>query len=114
MNGSQYTAYVPVRIQWKDESGEDITEDGLTENIGLRDALVYLPRRLPGVGSKVVLTVTDNAQNEVEVSALVLRLDRNPAHPLVSLKVTAGRRVWKTNVWEAFKLIVDEDEEDED
>lgn len=87
MNNSQYTVSVPVRVQWKDESGEDIAEDGLTENIGLRDALVYLPRRLPGVGSRISLTVADDAKNEIEVSALVIRLDRNPAHPQISLKV---------------------------
>ena len=90
----------PVRLKWKDESGQLMTEDGLTENVGISGALVYLPRRLPSVGAKVDLTVTENPKDEVSVKAEVIRLERNAAHPQVALNLTDGLRAWKSKVWQ--------------
>lgn len=113
MNNSHYVVSVPVRLQWKNETGELIEQDGLTESIGRHGALVYLPRQLPGVGSRVVLTVECSAKNEIEVPALVVRLDRNFTHPKVSLKLTDSIKIWKRQVWAAFKSIGDDAEIEE-
>jgi hypothetical protein len=90
----------PVRVRWKDESGKEIIEEGLTENVGLQGTLVFLPRHLPTVGSKVYLTVTENADDEVTVMAQVIRLERNASHPQAAFQLTDSLRVWKKKVWE--------------
>ena len=77
-----------------------MTEDGLTENVGVNNALIYLPRQLPTVGSKVDLVVTENPKDEVSVTATVIRLERNAAHPQVALTLVDGVRAWKKKVWE--------------
>src|SRR5262245_53701615 len=98
----------PVRVKWKDDGGKAVTEDGLTENVGESGALIFLPRKLPTVGGKVELTVTEDPQDEVTVTAVVIRLERNAAHPQVALELTEGMRSWKKKVWEqAAKLIAE-------
>lgn len=99
-NGDRYNVSFPIRVEWKDEKGQKISEEGLTENVGPQGALIYLPRHLPSVGSKVNLTVTENAADEVTVKAEVLRLERNPSHPQAALHLTDSLRVWKKKVWE--------------
>ncbi|MGH9947517.1 MAG: PilZ domain-containing protein [Pyrinomonadaceae bacterium] len=97
---ARHAVSFPVRVKWKDEKGTHLTEDGLTENIGVSGTLIYLPRHLPSVGAKVELTVTENPKDEVTVSAQVIRLERNVAHPQVALILVDGMRVWKKKVWE--------------
>ena len=80
-SGERYVISYPIRVRWKDENGTEIIQDGLTDNIGPAGTLVYLPRHLPNVGSKVNLTVTENPKDEVSVTAQVIRLERNAAHP---------------------------------
>jgi hypothetical protein len=63
--GARHVVSFPIRVKWKNEDGKVVTEEGLTENVGINGALVYLPRKLPTVGSKVDLTVTENAKEEV-------------------------------------------------
>ncbi|MCU1291051.1 MAG: hypothetical protein JWN60_3280 [Acidobacteria bacterium] len=99
-SGSRYAISLPIRLKWKDENGKEVAEEGLTENVGPNGALVYLPRLLPTVGSKVNLTVTENADDLVEVTAQVIRLERNVSHPQVALQLTDSIRVWKKKVWE--------------
>ena len=98
--GARYPISYPIRVKWKDDGGILITEEGLTENVGLQGALVYLPRKLPTVGSRVELTVTENSDDEVIVNAQVIRLERNAAHPQVALNLLDGLRAWKKKVWE--------------
>jgi hypothetical protein len=96
----------PIRVEWKNESGESIVEEGLTENVGQMGALVHLPRKLPMVGSKVSLTVTENAKNEVTVTAQVIRVERNAAHPQVALMLVESTKQWEKHVWEyAVQLV---------
>lgn len=90
----------PIRVRWKDDDGKEIIQEGLTENVGLQGTLVYLPRHLPRVGGKVNLTVTENPKDEVTVTAAVIRLERNAAHPQAALQLTDGLRLWKKKVWE--------------
>lgn len=105
-NGDRYNVSFPIRIEWKDEKGQKISEEGLTENVGPQGVLIYLPRQLPSVGSKVMLTVTENASDEVTVKAEVLRLERNPSHPQVALHLTDSVRAWRKKVWEVAAEIV--------
>ncbi len=88
-------------------------EEGLTENIGTHGVLIYLPRLLPSVGSKVALTITENADDEVSVPAEVLRLERNAAHPQAALQITKQFRLWKEKVWAYAGEILSKEEPEE-
>lgn len=96
----RYVISFPIRVAWKDENGQQVVQDGLTENIGQQGTLVFLPRGLPPVGGKVNLTFAENADEEVSATAQVIRLERNAAHPQVALQLTDSLRVWKKKVWE--------------
>ena len=98
--GARHVISYPIRVRWRDESGKEVIQEGLTENVGLQGTLIYLPRQLPSVGGKVNLTVTENADDEVTVTASVIRLERNAAHPQVALELTDGMRLWKKKVWD--------------
>lgn len=97
--GERHVISYPIRVRWKDENGKEIVQEGLTENVGLQGTLVYLPRLLPLVGGKVRLTVTENPDDEVTVTAEVIRLERNASHPQAALMLTEGLREWKRKVW---------------
>jgi hypothetical protein len=103
----------PVRVKWKDDNGKPVTEEGLTENVGENGTLIYLPRKLPSVGAKVDLTVTENPEDEVSVTAVVIRLERNAAHPQVALDLLEGMRAWKKKVWEHAARVIAEEKPDE-
>lgn len=105
-SGARHVISFPVRVKWKDENGKEVVQEGLTENVGLQGSLVYLPRFLPPVGGKVWLTVTENPEDEVTVTASVIRLERNASHPQAALLLTDGMRVWKKKVWELAGEII--------
>lgn len=98
-HGSRFSVSFPIRVKWK-EAGGLVTEEGLTENVGPNGALVFLPRKLPTVGAKVELTVTEKSDDEVTVTAEVIRLERNAAHPQVALNLVDSIRLWRKKVWE--------------
>ena len=98
--GARYVISYPIRVRWKDGDGKEVIQEGLTENVGVNGTLIYLPRALPLVGGKVHLTVTENPDDEVSVTAEVIRLERNAAHPQAALQLTDNLRVWKKKVWE--------------
>lgn len=98
--GARFAISFPVRLKWKDENGNEITEEGLTENVGPNGVLLYLPRKLPLVGGKVQITITEDPEAEVTVNAQVIRLERNAAHPQAALTLTDSIRLWKKKVWE--------------
>ena len=111
--GERYSISFPIRVRWKDESGKAMLEEGLTENIGPSSTLIYLPRHLPTVGSKVELTVTENTKDEVTVKAEVIRLERNAAHPQAALMLTDQLRAWKKKVWQLAADTVASEEPEE-
>jgi hypothetical protein len=98
--GARHVISYPIRVKWKDENGKEVIQEGLTENVGPQGTLIYLPRLLPLVGGKVQLTITENPSDEVSVTAEVIRLERNAAHPQAALNLTEGLREWKKKVWE--------------
>ncbi len=82
--GSRFNISFPIRVKRRDENGQEVAQDGLTENVGPARALVFLPRALPPVGGKVRLTVTENADGKVVVTAQVIRFEVNATHPQVA------------------------------
>ena len=84
--GARHVISYPIRVKWKDENGKEVVQEGLTENVGPQGTLIYLPRLLPLVGGKVQLTITENPSDEVSVTAEVIRLERNAAHPQAALR----------------------------
>ncbi|MEO6050497.1 MAG: PilZ domain-containing protein [Pyrinomonadaceae bacterium] len=98
--GARHVISFPIRVRWKDASGKEVIEEGLTDNVGPNGALIYLPRGLPLVGGKVQLTVTENPDDEVSVTAEVIRLERYASHPQAALNLTENLREWKKKVWE--------------
>lgn len=112
-NGARHVISFPIRVRWKDESGKEIVEEGLTENVGQQGTLVYLPRLLPTVGSKVNLTITEHADDEVTVTAQVIRLERNASHPQAAFQLMDSIRVWRKKVWEYAGEIIAAQKPDE-
>lgn len=104
--GSRLNISLPIRVKWKGKNGQEIVQDGLTENVGLQGTLIFLPRTLPAVGSKVSLTIMENPAEEIVVTAQVIRLERNAAHPQVAFQLTDSLRLWKKKVWEYAAEIV--------
>ncbi len=100
-SGERHVISFPIRVRWKDEGGKEVVQEGLTENVGPYGTLVYLPRALPLVGGKVHLTVTENPDDEVTVTAQVIRVERNAAHPQAALQLVDNLREWKKKVFEA-------------
>ncbi|MET0754161.1 MAG: PilZ domain-containing protein [Pyrinomonadaceae bacterium] len=112
-SGARYNISFPIRVKWKGENGQEIVEDGLTENVGPQGTLVFLPRLLPTVGSKVNLTITEHADDEVTVTAQVIRLERNAAHPQAAFQLVDSLRLWKKKVWEHAGEILAQEKPDE-
>lgn len=100
-SAARHVISFPIRVRWKDENGKEVVQEGLTENVGLHGTLIYLPRALPLVGGKVHLTVTENPEEEISVTAEVIRLERNAAHPQAALNLLDNLREWKKKVWES-------------
>ena len=111
--GERYLISFPIRVEWKTDEGNEIVEEGLTENVGLRGALVHLPRKLPAVGSRVNLIVTENPSDQVSVTAHVLRLERNAAHPQAALRLTDESGDWEKKVYQYAADIIAAQKPDE-
>lgn len=105
--GQRFEISLPVRVEWSDEeSGTRIVEDGRTENVSATGTLVHLPRQLPRVGSTVKIAIFEAKGAEViKLPARVLRIERNPAHPLAALQMTDSAEAWRENVWQNKSLI---------
>ena len=121
-SGPRYLATFEVRAEWDEPSGAHILSEGTTENVGPEGTLVYLPKKLPDVGSRVRLEVQNEDGAKLQVVAEVLRIERNPGHPLAALQLLGETDEWKGLIWEAAAprftapapLTDEDDEEDED
>jgi len=116
-------AALEVRAEWDETDGTHVVTEGTTENIGPEGTLVHLPRRLPEVGGRVKLEVHDADGKTLEVVTEVLRIERNPGHPLAALQLLDQSDEWKGMIWEPAAPHIaappapaegDEDEEDEE
>jgi hypothetical protein len=96
----RYVVSFPVRIKWKDQNNEEMTEEGQTEHISYERVLVHLMRKLPEVGSDVELTVINDLNEIVKAKAKVLRLERNASYPQCTLLLTEVTKEWERRIWQ--------------
>ncbi len=123
-SGPRYLVSFEVRAEWDEADGSHVVVQGTTENVGPEGTLVHLPRQLPDVGSTVRLEVAGEDGQKLQVIAEVLRIERNPGHPLAALQLLGETNEWKGLIWEPAAPRVsaparkveddDEDEEDDD
>ena len=124
-SGPRYLASLEIRAEWDEPTGTHIVAEGTTENVGPEGTLVHLPRQLPDVGSTVRLEIIGEKGERLQVVAEVLRIERNPGHPLAALQLVGETDEWKGLVWEpaapriappppAEESESDEDAEDDD
>ena len=104
-----------VRAEWDERDGAHIVSEGTTENIGPEGTLVHLPKRLPQVGDRVRLEVQGQDGQKLQVITEVLRIERNPGHPLAALQLLGETDEWRGLVWEpaAPRITVKEESEEE-
>ena len=112
--GQRYLASLEVRAEWDDQNGTHYVAEGTTENVGPEGALIHLQRELPDVGSRVQLRVLSEEGEKLSVVTEVLRLERNPAHPLAALQLINGSDEWRGLVWEPAAPQVSHQEGDEE
>lgn len=99
-------ANMPVQASWVDEkTGRRIKVDGVTENLGETSALVNL-EILPPVGSEVKLKILGEDKPIIEVSAEVIRVERDPSKPLAALSILQNLKKWKTTAMDAAQAWV--------
>lgn len=118
-SGPRYLVSFEVRAEWDEPGGAHILSEGTTENVGPDGTLVHLPRKLPDVGSTVRLEVQSDEGTKLQVIAEVLRIERNPGHPLAALLLLGETDEWRGLIWKpaAPRVFVpaaedaDEDEE---
>jgi hypothetical protein len=123
-SGPRYLAALEVRAEWDEPSGTHILSEGTTENVGPEGTLVHLPQKLPDVGSRVRLEVLGEDGKTLKVIAEVLRIERNPGHPLAALQLLGETDEWRGLIWEAaaprvaapppIDIDIDDDEEDDE
>jgi hypothetical protein len=99
-SGPRYLAAFEVRAEWDEPGGTHVLSEGITENVGPEGTLVHLPKRLPEVGSRVRLEVHGEDGHTLQVVAEVLRIERNPGHPLAALQLLGETDEWKGLIWE--------------
>ncbi|MCA1604503.1 MAG: PilZ domain-containing protein [Acidobacteria bacterium] len=121
-SGPRYLVSFEVRAEWDEPGGAHIMSEGTTENVGPEGTLVHLPRKLPDVGSRVRLEVQGEDGKKLQVVAEVLRIERNPGHPLAALQLLGETDEWRGLIWEPAAPratappppVVDEDDEDDE
>jgi len=124
-SGPRYLVSFEVRAEWDEPGGTHVMSEGTTENVGPEGTLVHLPRKLPEVGSRVRLEVQGEDGKKLQVVAEVLRIERNPGHPLAALQLLGETDEWRGLIWEPAAPRVtapppppveddDEDDEEED
>ena len=95
------TASMPVKASWIDaETGETISVEGMTENVGESSALVNL-ETLPPVGSEVRLKIMEENRTIIEVNTQVIRVERDPSKPMAALSVLENMKKWKNTAMSA-------------
>jgi hypothetical protein len=98
--GPRYLATLEIKAEWDEASGDHIVAQGITENVGPEGTLVHLPHGLPAVGSKVLLEILGEGGEQLHLTAEVLRIERNPGHPLAALQLLGETDEWRGLVWE--------------
>ena len=109
-SGPRYLVTFEVRAEWDEPGGAHILSEG---------TLVHLPKKLPDVGSRVRLEVQSEDGKKLQVIAEVLRIERNPGHPLAALQLLGETDEWRGLIWEpaaprvATPVVTESEEEEE-
>jgi hypothetical protein len=98
--GPRYLASLEIKAEWDEAGGDHVVTQGITENVGPEGTLVHLPHGLPAVGSRVLLEIQGEGGEKLQVTAEVLRIERNPGHPLAALQLLGETDEWRGLVWE--------------
>jgi len=121
--GPRYLVSFEVRAEWDEPGGIHVLSEGITENVGPEGTLVHLPKGLPNVGSRVRLEVQGEDGKKLQVIAEVLRIERNPGHPLAALQLLGETDEWRGLIWEPAAprvtappppVVEEEDDEEDD
>ncbi|HZI88764.1 MAG TPA: PilZ domain-containing protein [Pyrinomonadaceae bacterium] len=118
-SGPRYLVTFEVRAEWDEPGGAHILSEGTTENVGPEGTLVHLPKKLPDVGSRVRLEVQSEDGKKLQVIAEVLRIERNPGHPLAALQLLGETDEWRGLIWEpaaprvATPVVTESEDEEE-
>ena len=99
-HGPRYLATIEVRAEWDEPGGAHVVTEGVTENVGPEGTLLHLPKKLPQVGSRVVLEVHSETGQKLQVIGEVLRIERNPSHPQAALSLLGETDEWRGLIWE--------------
>ena len=92
---------MPVKASWVDaNSGETVSVEGLTENVGESSALVNL-ETLPPVGSEVRLKILEENKTIIDVTTRVIRVERDPSKPMAALSILENVKKWKNTAMTA-------------
>jgi hypothetical protein len=89
-----------VRAEWDEPDGAHVVTEGETENVGPEGTLLHLPKKLPQVGSRVVLEVNSETGQKLQVIGEVLRIERNPSHPQAAVSLLGETDEWRGLIWE--------------
>ena len=98
--GPRYLATIEVRAEWDEPDGAHVVTEGETENVGPEGTLLHLPKKLPQVGSRVVLEVNSETGQKLQVIGEVLRIERNPSHPQAAVSLLGETDEWRGMIWE--------------
>ncbi len=100
----RYMVHFPVKVRWHEyATGERVISEGVTENVSPAGALVSLDY-LPGIGSRLSVSVREATGALVEAQAEVVRLDRSFTRPgTVALYILGDSQRWQASVWEAAR-----------
>lgn len=98
--GPRYLVTMEVRAEWDEPGGDHVITEGVTENVGPEGTLLHLPKKLPQVGSRVVLEVQSESGQKLQVIGEVLRIERNPGHPQAALSLLGETDEWRGLIWE--------------
>ncbi|MGH9966254.1 MAG: PilZ domain-containing protein [Pyrinomonadaceae bacterium] len=118
-SGPRYLVSFEVRAEWDEPDGAHVLSEGTTENVGHEGTLVHLPIKLHDVGSRVRLEVQGEDGIKLQVVAEVLRIERDPGHPLAALQLLGETDEWKGLIWKpaaprvVVPPVVEEEEEEE-
>jgi hypothetical protein len=96
---SRVLVQMPVHATWTDDkNGEQVSVNGMTENVGTSSVLVNFDN-LPPVGGEIHLKMLDEDATLIEVGARVIRVERDPSKPLAALNVLDHVKEWQERVF---------------
>ncbi|MEJ7700314.1 MAG: hypothetical protein WKF71_11805 [Pyrinomonadaceae bacterium] len=91
-------ASLTVEASWTDaESGEKISVNGMTENLGRERARSSIWKFCRRSEAKFSLRIFDEEKTIIEVPTQVIRVERDPSKPLAALSIVENLKKWKQN-----------------